>query len=347
MYINRISDKNDLEVACVICLNDGRYGLIEIKLGNSEIEKEFEMNNNRNITRFLFIALAVFILFNKNYIFASGDEEHVTKYNNLFYYYKNGLPYKALPNSFKRINDTYYFVNDEGVICDKTNYHYPICTNPELNTLINKPLNYESVKNFVNSNRDSRNQARIYKNAKLTLASDGYGFYVGTTTAEKYEDVFIVGDSYAYLMKLYTNDHFRYAAKPTYSLYEIKNEILELIDWNGTKYVVLAIGPNDMMINSTLSEFRDNLNYILTYIKGNGATPVMMTYLDAYDKKYDYSSESYDAVVQELLDEVEGIYVDVKDIDIMLGRGYLFDLVHPSPFFYRTALDRIVEAIRE
>lgn len=32
-------DKNDLEVDCVIALNDGRYGLVEIKLGNSEIEK--------------------------------------------------------------------------------------------------------------------------------------------------------------------------------------------------------------------------------------------------------------------------------------------------------------------
>ncbi len=32
-------DKNDLEADCVICLNDGRYALIEIKLGKSEIEK--------------------------------------------------------------------------------------------------------------------------------------------------------------------------------------------------------------------------------------------------------------------------------------------------------------------
>lgn len=32
-------DKNDLEADCVISLNDGRYALIEIKLGQSEIEK--------------------------------------------------------------------------------------------------------------------------------------------------------------------------------------------------------------------------------------------------------------------------------------------------------------------
>ena len=291
--------------------------------------------------------IIVFILLNKNYNFAITNEESVRKYNNLFYYYKNSELYKALPNSYKRINDTYYFVDQDGVICEKVNYHYPICTNPELNTLIGRPINYENVKNFLYSNRDSRNQAKIYENAKLSLALDSFGFYIGTTTANKYKDVFVIGDSYAYLMKYYTNDNYRYVAKPTYSLYEIKNELLNLIDWNGTKYVILAIGPNDMMINSTLNEFYDNLNYILKYIKGNGAIPVLMTYLDAYDKKYDLPSESYDNVIKDLTEELGGIYVDVKDIDIELGRGYLFDFVHPSPFFYRIALDRIIEKIRE
>ncbi len=32
-------DRNDLEIDAVICLNDGRWGAIEIKLGSSEIEK--------------------------------------------------------------------------------------------------------------------------------------------------------------------------------------------------------------------------------------------------------------------------------------------------------------------
>jgi len=32
-------DRNDVEVDAVVCLNDGRWGAIEIKLGTSEIEK--------------------------------------------------------------------------------------------------------------------------------------------------------------------------------------------------------------------------------------------------------------------------------------------------------------------
>lgn len=294
-----------------------------------------------------FISLFFIItLINYNYAIVYNYGEHLEEKDGLYYYYtsNNGL-YKARPNTYARINDTFYFVNDRGVVYEKDRFDYKLCENPRLKYLIGKPIVYDSIKNLSNPSYVSSKQYTELGINEVNSKPHESAIYKNYTSDPLYNDVFFIGDSYTYLLELFTKKKFKFAARPGYSINSIKNEILNLIDFKDIKYVVIFIGPNDLMASTDGKTFTNLLVDISCYIVDNGAIPVYTSYFGIPNYMSLVPREEYDARVKFLTKVFnKSLYVDLLDIDAALGREY-YDYVHPSEEFYEIAFNRIIEAI--
>lgn len=176
---------------------------------------------------------------------------------------------------------------------------------------------------------------------------DDKAIYINNNKNVTYKDILIIGDSYAYNFLFYTKVDCRFVVKVGYTVGNIREELLPLADFDGIKYCIIFIGPNDYMQQTSIRDFHYYFKSICNTIIDEGVTPVLISYMGVPYRDYAISEMQYKAAVYNLSMEVDCIYVDLTDFDKMCERNVLDNFVHHLLMFNILSYNRIFDTINE
>ena len=167
----------------------------------------------------IFICILFLITVNKDYSFSSSvyrsmpekeNTEHrfVTKMGDNYFYYSNtGVIITSNDkNRLRRINNTYYFVDDEGMIHGKyvrvKDITYRIAYDKGLEKLIGKELNYDNIMFYAGT--DDIIKKKI---SYSSFIADGTApidtIFIDNEDKRRNNEIMVLGDSYSYYLMLH------------------------------------------------------------------------------------------------------------------------------------------------
>ena len=278
--------------------------------------------------------------------------KYIANINNILYYFDGSgkLFTSGEIDGYKRINDTNFFVNNEGIIFDRVDYTYKIVDIAILSPLIGVELTYTNIKVYLGASDDLDNSLEKYKykvedaGKKVSIMHTGYNIDSAIYTYKDVEGVSlcVIGDSYTAAFAMYTKCDFSYITHPAYSVQYIRAELLDFVDdYADLNYFFLFIGPNDLLLNRSLYEFENDLRYIIKYIQDRGHKVILSSYLGATYQIFKHTSFEYDLIMLKVAREMSCEYIESKDLDAKYTRKEA-DPIHPPEEFYQPLYDRVV-----
>ena len=267
------------------------------------------------------------------------DNRFVTKMgDNYFYYSDTGVLITSNnKNRLRRINDTYYFVDEEGMIHGKyvriKDITYRIAYDKGLEKLVGKELTYDNIMFYAGTD-------------DIIKKKMSYSSFIADGTAPN-DTIFINNeDSYAYYLMLYGNVDYRFAICPGYAIQDIKNELLDETNFSGVKQVLLFIGPNDLMRQTDIYDFLHDLDHIIDYVKSKGAEVILTNYFGIPNTVFPTDYLVYDNMVRCASIWKKCKYIDLSELDSHYPRAKFDEYVHPPKDFYEAAIAVIVNSIK-
>ena len=280
----------------------------------------------------------------------SVDHKFITRIGYYYYYFdaSGNLYTSGDVNRLKRINDTFYFVNNDGIIFAKRTdgyiCRYNVARDVDLEKMIGKELSSESIAKLENKyDIITKKMSYSYERLENVIAKDDT-IYISEPNRVSARTL-IIGDSYAYLLMYFTDLNIKYAVCPGYNLSNIKNEILDIADFDQVKNTILFIGPNDLMDQTRQSEFAEDLYYIIDYIQGKGSNVILINYFAIPNTTYLYGADKYENVIRSVAAEKNCKYVDLREIDEKYGRDASDFYIHPPNGFYQDAILKILDDV--
>ena len=310
----------------------------------------------------ILICFLLLVTINNSYSFCSNvytseiNQEHtenrfVTKMgDNYFYYSNNGVLITANDKDrLRRINDTYYFVDTEGMIHGKyvrvKDITYRIAYDKGLEKLEGKELNYDNIMYYAG--RDDIIKKKV---SRSSFIADGTApldtLFIDNENKRKNNEIMVLGDSYAYYLMLYGNINYRFAICPGYAIKDLKNELLDEINFTGVKQVLLFIGPNDLMRQTDIYDFLKDLDHIIDFIKSKGVDVILTNYFNIPNTIFPIDYRVYDNMVRCACMWKKCKYVDLTELDSKYPRAKFDEYVHPPKDFYEAAIAIIVNSIK-
>lgn len=208
------------------------------------------------------------------------------------------------------------------------------------NIKANNIFDYNQIFNFQNNHIIETTSANIKE------LPDDKAVYINNNKNVTYKDILIIGDSYAYNFLYYTKVDCRFVVKVGYTVGSIRDELLPLADFDGIKYCIIFIGPNDYMQQTAVRDFHYYFKSLCTNIISKGVKPVLISYMGVPYRDYEISDRQYKASVYNLSMEVDCIYVDLTDFDKMCERNVLDNFVHHQMIFNILAYNKIFDIIK-
>lgn len=310
----------------------------------------------------IFICILFLIIVNKDYSFSSSvyrsmpvqeNTEHrfVTKMGDNYFYYSNTgvIVTSNDKDRLRRINDTYYFVDEEGMIHGKyvrvKDITYRIAYDKGLEKLVGKELTYDNIMFYAGTEDIIKK-----KMSHSSFIADGTApldtLFINNEDKKRNNEIMVLGDSYAYYLMLYGNIDYRFAICPGYALQDIKNELLDEINFTGVKQVLLFIGPNDLMRQTDIYDFLNDLDYIIDFIKSRGAEVILTNYFNIPNTAFPTDYLVYDNLVRCASMWKQCKYIDLSELDSKYPRAKFDEYVHPPKDFYEAAIAIIVNSIK-
>lgn len=219
-------------------------------------------------------------------------------------------------------------------------------------TIFNILFSYKHVKavNIFDFNRVSnfqKNQIVKTTAANITELPDERTIYLNNSKSVTYKDILIIGDSYAYNFLYYTKVDCRFVVKVGYTVGNINEELLPLVDFDGIKYCIIFIGPNDYMQQTPVRDFHYYFKTLCESIINKGVKPVLISYMGVPYRNYEISELQYMASVYNLSMEIDCIYVDLSEYDRICERNVLDNFVHHLFLFNVLSFNKIFDTINE
>ena len=305
-----------------------------------------------NIKKIFVVLVVIFMLFETR-----ADDimtnDYVGFIDGLAYYFdKNCMPIRSGEfDGLKRINDTNFFVNNDGLIFDRVDFKYEAAKEELLRPLYGKELTYDNIKLYMAKNSNTPLDKYKYKvedggkNVSIFKLNYNIDSSIYTYKDRNGISLCVIGDSYTTNFAIYTKCDFSYITHPGYSVQYIRAELLNLInDFADIKYFFVFIGPNDLMIGRSPFEFENDLRYIINYIKSRGHEVILTSYLGTPFRFYKYNVSEYDIAIFKLSREFNCEYIECKDLDALYERLET-DQIHPPKGFYIDLYDRVVSYI--
>lgn len=311
----------------------------------------------------LVLTLALFLIaVNNSYSFSSNiytstpvqeNTEHrfVTKMGDNYFYYSNTgvLITSNDKGRLRRINDTYYFVDHEGMIHGKyvrvKDITYRIAYDKGLEKLEGKELTYNNIMLYAGSD-DIIKKKMSYSSFIAEGSAPLDTLFIDNAGQQRNNEIMVLGDSYSYYLMLYGNIDYRFAICPGYAIGDIKNELLDEINFIGVKQVILFIGPNDLMRQTDIYDFLKDLDYIIDYIKSKGAEVILTNYFSIPNTVFATDYRIYDNMVRCASIWKQCKYIDLSELDSKYPRNKFDEYVHPPKEFYEAAIAVIVNSIK-
>lgn len=269
----------------------------------------------------------------------------------LYYFNDDGKLYRSGEvDGYKRINDTNFFVNNEGVIFDRVDFVYKIVDAEILKPLIGIELTYSNIKLYLSDGNDMflKYKYKVKDAGKnVSVLDTNYNIDSAIYTYKNSNGISlcVIGDSYATAFAMYTKCDFSYIIHPGYNTQYIRAELLDLVkDYGDLTYFFLFIGPNDLILGRSPYEFENDLRYIINYIKSKGHKVILSSYLGATYQIYNYTSFDYDLIMLKVARELSCEYIESKDLDAKYKRD-VDDPIHPPKEFYTPLYDRVVSYV--
>lgn len=308
------------------------------------------------------ICIVVLVTMNKSYIFSANvytgtvtqentENRFVTKMGDNYFYYSNTgvLITSNAKDRLRRINDTFYFVDEEGMIHGKyvrvKDITYRIAYDKGLENLEGKELTYDNIMFYAGTN-DIIKKKMSYSSFIAEGTAPADTIFINNEDKRRNNEIMVLGDSYAYYLMLYGNVDYRFAICPGYAIQDIKNELLDEINFTGIKQVLLFIGPNDLMRQTDVYDFLNDLDHIIDYVKSKGAEVILTNYFNIPNTVYATGYHVYDNLVRCAGIWKECKYIDLSELDSKYPRNKFDEYVHPPKDFYEAAIAVIVNSIK-
>lgn len=277
-----------------------------------------------------------------------SKEEKLIERDGLYYYtrYDNTLFKSNYKNRFRRINDTKFFVDYDGVLYVKHENSYLPVPAGMINDLAGKNITSATVVKSLGDNAFC-----IYeKNVCPTLTEEST-IYHKSQGNDFNDKLVVVGDSFAYLFNLFSGYNTAFSCCPGYTVREIKNELVDYIPKNKFKYCFLLIGPNDYMHQTLPQDFKIELEELITELEGSGMRVIMTDYLDINYQRYNQPTSFftvnyniYAGIVQQVISNKSVIYIKSKDLLGKYGYG-INDYIHPHKIYFEMIGERLKDEI--
>ena len=302
------------------------------------------------------------IVMNNNYGFSANiysndsvqektENRFVTKIGDNYFYYdgKGSIITSNDANRLRRINDTYYFVDKEGMIYGKyvrvKDIAYRIAYDKGLEKLVGKELTYDNIMLYA-SNDDIIKKKMSYSSFIPGGTAPLDTIFINNDVRRRSNEIMVLGDSYAYYLMLYGNVNYRYTICPGYAVQDIKNELLDEMNFTGIKQVLLFIGPNDLMRQTDIYDFLKDLDTIIDYVKSRGVEIILTNYFGIHNTAFPTDYLMYDNLVRCASTWKKCKYIDLSELDSKYKRAKFDEYVHPPKEFYEAAIAVIVNSIK-
>ena len=301
----------------------------------------------KKINIIIIASLFVFSISNISFADDLKPFEQLIKVGDAYFYFDEAGDLYASKNEniLRRINDTFFFTDTIGRVYGKNIDGYFLVKGNYLDSLIGKKIIYDNLQSIPNFCLYAHDKYYILGRDKMKVLPDMDAIYVNNPRKKEDGELSVVGDSYAYRLIYFTKKDIEFALRPGYVVSAIKNELLDLIDWNGINYCIIFIGPNDLLNQTDLFEFENNISYICDYIKEKGAMPVFISYLGIVDNNVQMTEEFYNHIIKCVSIEKNALYINVEDLDSEEERIKEGDKIHPAENFYKKAYNRIYNYI--
>ena len=286
------------------------------------------------------------------------SNQYVSKVGDLYYYFDGSgrLVRSKDEGKLQRINDTFYFVDNRGLIYGKyyvDNYFGYKLAKDSYDENISKYIGHELFGDYIlkaktDDGKDTFVDHNVnYKTNYIDEVVENNTIYLGTKDEELTKGIYILGDSYAYYLMKWSDVQCRYSVCPGYALSDIMNELLDVSDFTGIEYCALFIGPNDMLRSTDINIFSKNLEYLIDYFNKRNIKLVFINYFDIPMDIFDGLDRTYDDTVRSICAQKNVAFLDLENLDILYTRVGTEDLIHPPKEFYRPAFIKIIEKINE
>lgn len=282
-----------------------------------------------------------------SYDILSGEEKLIER-DGLYYYsrYDNSIVKSNYKNRLKRINDTKFFVDYDGVLYVKHENSYLPVPAGMINDLNGKSVTSETIVKSLGDNAFC-----IYEKNECPTLTEESTIYHRSQGNDFNDKLVVVGDSFAYLFNLFSGYSTAFSCCPGYTVREIKNELVDYIPKNKFKYCLLLIGPNDYMHQTLPQDFKTELEELITELEGNGMKVIMTDYLDINYQRYEQPTSfftinnmTYAGIVQQVINNRSIIYIKSKDLLEKYGYG-INDYIHPYKLYFEMIGERLKNEI--